>query len=197
MREQLTIFNDQLEPTGTKERECVHKDGDWHETFHCWLYGCEGESAYLYFQKRADFKKEFPSLFDITAAGHIEAEEKVMEAGLREVEEEIGLRLSPSQLEYIGAYKEELETNEGMDREICRIYVGEVEDSVKLETSEEVTDLVKVKVEDLEKIFDGSITYQSIVTGNTGQIGHQDIVPHEKGYYEFVFRQIAEKVEKL
>ncbi|UOQ91700.1 hypothetical protein MUO14_14215 [Halobacillus shinanisalinarum] len=81
MKEVLKIYSEWLTPIGEKEREEVHRDGDWHESFHCWFYKHEENRSWIYFQKRADSKKDFPSLYDITAAGHIAASESRIHGG--------------------------------------------------------------------------------------------------------------------
>ena len=37
MTEWLTIFDSERNTLGKKLRDEVHRDGDWHETFHCWF----------------------------------------------------------------------------------------------------------------------------------------------------------------
>lgn len=43
--------------TRKKLRDDVHREGDWHETFHCWLIERDNEDLSLYFQLRARDKK--------------------------------------------------------------------------------------------------------------------------------------------
>ncbi|WP_223260763.1 NUDIX hydrolase [Bacillus sp. LNXM65] len=89
-QEKLNILNEQHEAIGVAPRSDVHAQGLWHETFHFWLLKKELDTVYLYFQLRSPAKKDFPSLFDITAAGHLLANEQPSD-GVREVEEELGL----------------------------------------------------------------------------------------------------------
>ena len=37
MGEWLTVFDQQGKKVGKKLRDDIHRDGDLHETFHCWL----------------------------------------------------------------------------------------------------------------------------------------------------------------
>ena len=86
----LDIYNGQGQLVGSKERDLVHKDGDWHKTFHCWIIFRDSlNTDYVVLQKRSD-KKSWPGYVDISAAGHITSGEKV-EDGLRELEEELGV----------------------------------------------------------------------------------------------------------
>ncbi|TGB01914.1 NUDIX hydrolase [Halobacillus salinus] len=197
MSEQLQIFNDQMENAGIKERKQVHKDGNWHETFHCWCYQPSEHGTFLYFQKRAADKAEFPSLFDITVAGHIEAGEDVISAGLREIEEEVGITATPDKLFRIGTYKEELVIQGGVDRELCRLFLMQVTPDMKLETSDEVVDIIRITSDDLSNIDERAVPYRSVITGDAGLMERQDIVPHELGYFKYLLQQLEKKVEKL
>ncbi|WP_233522994.1 NUDIX domain-containing protein [Peribacillus saganii] len=67
----------------------------------------------MYFQLRSEEKKDFPSLFDISAAGHILANETV-EDGIREVKEELGIDISMNDLEYVGVIKDSNTTDRFM-----------------------------------------------------------------------------------
>ena len=57
-------------------------------------------------QKRNPEKDTFPNLWDVSVAGHIEFGESPKEAALREVYEEVGLKLQTESLTYIGSHRE-------------------------------------------------------------------------------------------
>ena len=69
--EWLNTFNDRHVKIGVESRTNVHAQGLWHETFHCWFVKLVDIEPHLYFQQRSEVKKDFPCLFDITAAGHL------------------------------------------------------------------------------------------------------------------------------
>ena len=61
MSEYFDIFDETFERVGTKRREDVHRDGDWHQVFHCWVIGREldGET-FVVLQKRTEDKDMYP-----------------------------------------------------------------------------------------------------------------------------------------
>lgn len=52
-------------------RGAVHRDGDYHRAIHVWIYAESTQELLL--QQRADCKDSWPSLWDISSAGHISA----------------------------------------------------------------------------------------------------------------------------
>jgi len=58
-------------PTGqVKDRNDVHRDGDWHKAVHIWIINFKGE---LLIQKRSPNKDTGAGQWDISAAGHMPA----------------------------------------------------------------------------------------------------------------------------
>ncbi|MCK5780993.1 MAG: NUDIX domain-containing protein [Flavobacteriales bacterium] len=85
------------------EKNEAHKLGKWHVTAHIWIYNSNGE---IMLQKRAYTKDTFPGLWDISVAGHISTGESIELGASREILEEIGLKINPSDLEKIFVHKE-------------------------------------------------------------------------------------------
>src|SRR5210317_2621226 len=100
MDEYIDIVTSSGEPT-TKValKEEAHKNGWWHNTIHVWLYTKKGE---ILLQQRSHKKSIFPLLWDVSAAGHVDAGESLTNAAIRETEEELGLKLSKDDLCNIG-----------------------------------------------------------------------------------------------
>ncbi len=99
MAEYLDILDKNGNQTGEKKlRSEVHKHGDWHKTVHIWIINSKGE---LLIQKRSSSNDAHPDLWDISAAGHISAGDTVINAGLREAKEELGLDLEEKDLEFL------------------------------------------------------------------------------------------------
>ena len=71
--------------------------------------------SYLLLQRRAATKDTWPGYLDVTAAGHLASGEETVD-GLREVEEELGLRIEPERLVPLGTRRVEQEIPDGCDR---------------------------------------------------------------------------------
>ena len=117
-KEIIAVFNENMEQIGTAPRQQAHDQGLWHHTFHCWIVRKEGDRKFLLFQRRGENKKAFPNVLDITAAGHIMADESV-EDGIRELEEELGLSVDHSQLLDLGIRCEVVKLPNMINREFC------------------------------------------------------------------------------
>ena len=104
MDELIDILDANGKPTGkTALKSEAHKNGWFHPTTHIWFYTNKGE---LLLQQRAKSKDTHPLLWDVSVAGHIGAGENVLDSALREVEEEIGLKIAKTDLQKIGCFKE-------------------------------------------------------------------------------------------
>ncbi|MCP8970855.1 NUDIX hydrolase [Ectobacillus ponti] len=191
MKEWLTVVNEQREPLGPKLRDEVHRDGDWHETFHCWFVE-KSDDTYLYFQQRAFNKKDFPGLYDITAAGHIAHGEEREAAGLRELEEELGIRLELKELTYAGYYKGVYESPGFIDREFFHVYFHMVNEQPSFAPGEEVERMMKMPLSSLESLLRGAQAVP-VLLGEAGAVsavvGAEEFCPHEQAYYRFVLQQ--------
>ncbi|MCA0985041.1 NUDIX domain-containing protein [Halobacillus yeomjeoni] len=200
MAEILTVFDENMNVKGEKDRSLVHLEGDWHETFHCWIFEEKGNETFIYFQKRAEHKKEFPGLFDITAAGHVEAGESVLSAGVREVKEELGTTVDEKDLINMGIFQEELISSTLIDREICNVYMLPMFEKREFTIGEEVTDIIKIKLLEWERLLNDDCTCingTSVLNDKKLPLRKGDFVPHEENYYRFIITQIAKNVEKL
>ena len=80
----------------------AHRNGWFHQTVHIWFYTSDGK---ILIQQRGKDKDVYPLLWDVSVAGHIGAGEDIITSALREVQEEIGLTILPSDLEKIGIFK--------------------------------------------------------------------------------------------
>lgn len=108
--EYLDIIDDKNNLTGrTEERELMHARGIWHREVALWIMNEQGN---ILLQKRAADKKLHPNKWGI-CAGHVDAGETVDEAMIRELEEELGLRVSLDELDFMFISKEQSEFPSG------------------------------------------------------------------------------------
>jgi isopentenyldiphosphate isomerase len=101
----------------------AHRRGLWHRCFHCWIFGVDGGEPYLLVQRRAATKDTWPGRLDVTAAGHLRSGEEPLRGGLRELEEELGLRVEPGKLIPLGTRRIEQDIPGGCDREFHDVFL--------------------------------------------------------------------------
>ncbi len=103
MDERIDIWDEDGRPTGrTALKSEAHRLGLCHPTIHVWFYTLTGQ---VLLQRRAVHKETFPGLWDVSVAGHIGAGESPVSGALREVSEEIGLKVKAEELELIATLK--------------------------------------------------------------------------------------------
>lgn len=102
--EYLDIVDENNQLTGkTEERNIIHEKGIWHREVAVWIMNEKGE---ILLQKRAATKKQEPNKWAL-CAGHIDAGESVESAIIREIEEELGIKVSIDELEFLKIYKKQ------------------------------------------------------------------------------------------
>lgn len=123
MEEYLDICDSGGNLIGQKEPKAeVHKKGLWHRSVHVWVVNSKNE---ILLQKRADDIESHPGEYDISAAGHLTAGDTFIKGALREVEEELGIKLEEKDLIKIGELHNESTQHEGkyINKEYNDIYV--------------------------------------------------------------------------
>lgn len=194
--EMIKIYDEQKNPLGITSRDIVHQKGYWHDTFHCWFLKNENNIDYIYFQLRSKVKNDFPNLLDITAAGHILANETVGE-GIREIKEELGMDVSMEDLELIGVIKDCIITENFIDKELGNVYMYRVnEEPVYKLQKEEVSGIVRTKFKNFyDFVFEKrtEITVNGFIINTydekleiTKSVTKEDFVPHSGSYLKDV-----------
>lgn len=125
-RSALVELIDVLTPDGAfagqiKPKPEVHRDGDWHRAAHLWIVAPDDR---VLLQKRADVKENWPGLWDISVAGHVNAGESALDAIVRESFEELGLRFEKDELTHIGTLPYQAVLNGGtyLENEIHEVF---------------------------------------------------------------------------
>jgi isopentenyldiphosphate isomerase len=194
--ELVDILDERGELTGEVAwKSEAHRDGLWHRCFHCWILAPEG--PYLLIQRRASVKDTWPGYLDVTAAGHLAAGEKPLD-GLREVEEELGLRVDSDSLIPLGTRRIEQEIPQGHDREFHDVFMlldSTPPSHLRLQT-EEVDAILRLRLEDIPRLYaDESVFAEEWRADEKRRkpIRLSDFVPNEDGYLSW----IAEKAHEL
>ncbi len=125
-----------------KPKDAIHRDGDWHRAAHVWIVAPGGR---VLLQRRSLRKENHPGLWDVSAAGHVSAGETAIEAAIRETREELGLAISPDELQSLGTLRESCVLNGGtyIDNEFHEIFLvrREIDVSLLLLDAEEVAEV--------------------------------------------------------
>lgn len=189
--EHLKVFDEEGTFKTIASREEIHKNGWWHETFHCWILSKEKGKTFIHFQLRSDVKKDYPALLDISAAGHLLASENVQD-GIREVQEELGVAISFKDLISLGTVRDEM-IHVGMnDKEFAHVfmYMNEMDLQYQFQV-EEVSGMFKIEVNEFEKLWTEkieSVEAEGIILRNFESVSvswtiyKRDFVPHEDFY---------------
>lgn len=157
--EMVDILHPSGEPAGWSAKKSeAHRRGLYHRCFHCWISAPADEEGgpYLFVQRRAVLKENWPGKLDTTAAGHLSAGESVLD-GLREIEEELGISPHPDRLVPLGTRRVEQEIPAGTDRELHEVFLlfeSLVPEDVRLQ-QEEVGALLRLRLADVERLYAG------------------------------------------
>ena len=90
---------------GTVSRTDAHRDGICHRTAHIWIVRDNNGKKEVLLQKRSMDKDSFPGRFDTSSAGHIQAGDGPLDSACREMNEELGIKAEPGNLEFIGKFR--------------------------------------------------------------------------------------------
>lgn len=165
--ELVDVFDEDGKSLGTMMKSKAHKIGAWHRAVHIFLVNDKNE---VLIQLRSPEKELFPNRWDISAAGHVGAGEKTIDAALRELSEELGVQAKPSEFKYLFTFKEIFEIgNDYLSKEFVDVFFlrRNVEKSdIKLQEEE----VANFKFMPITELFEMSKRQES------------DLVPHQEEY---------------
>lgn len=118
----MDVYTVNMEVRGVKTRQDVYRDGNWHRTFHGWIVAPWG-GGHVIFQHRSEAKRDFPSMFDVSSAGHYLAGESGTD-GVREIKEELGIQIPREVLQYLGVRTDVRQSGERIDCEFAEVYLA-------------------------------------------------------------------------
>jgi isopentenyldiphosphate isomerase len=168
-------------PTGIPTGEIVsrndaHSKGLWHKTVHVWIRNRTGE---ILLQKRADTKESHPGLWDISCAGHVSAGDSSSDAAVRELSEELGLTVHPSDLKQLFSVSQQYSNFDYsyFDNELVDVYLC----CVPVEKEQITPD---------EKEVSDVVFYPLIALKNKLLKEPEIFVPHQQEY-ELLFEELS------
>lgn len=146
--ELLEYYNSEnKEKLGIKERDLVHNENLWHREVAVFIINEKNE---FLIQKRAATKKQKPNMYGI-CAGHIDPNEEVINAAVREVHEELGVKLDKKDLEFLGIYVNDEEGNKHFKYMYITKITTKIEDMVIQE--EELSEVKYITIQELEDVI--------------------------------------------
>jgi isopentenyldiphosphate isomerase len=203
--ELLEVYDADGNPTGVaKPRGAVHRDGDWHLAFFCWVARPGPDGPELLLQHRALRKDVWPGRFDASCAGHVRFGETLEEAA-REIEEELGVRVALAELAPLGRHRQEHRHPNGIiDREHHALHLLAVgpPDALYRPSPREVLGLAWIDADHLVALAEGRAASAPVryrpVDGRPGaflprEIRADELVPYDAGYH----RRLVEQVRRL
>ncbi|MDR1027080.1 MAG: NUDIX domain-containing protein [Rickettsiales bacterium] len=154
----LAEYFDVLDNTGAKigrikSRDEVHRDGDWHKGVYVWIVN---DASEILLQKRAPDKDSDPDMWDVSSGGHLTAGDDSSDAAVREVWEELGVRIDKDQLRFLGTLKcPSANASDFIDNEFDDVYLARMSPDIgkmKLQ-AEEVSDAKYVSLAELKNMI--------------------------------------------
>ena len=185
MDERIDILNSSGEFIGkTALKSDAHKNGWFHSTIHVWFYNSDGK---ILLQQRGKDKEVHPLLWDVSVAGHVGAGEDIKMSAIREVEEEIGLKVLSESLTKIGVFKSVQKHREDLvDCEFHHTFLCELRATFEQLTKQ------KSEVEDLKLIY-----LHQFVEEIWDISKFKNYVPHDSLYYDSVIEEIKKRLKYL
>jgi len=168
-------------PTGKlKTKTQIFDDGDWRSVIHIWLLNPGGR---LLVQKRAH-KGIWNDLWDVSVGGGVSAGEDPKNAAVRELNEELSIKVEETDLKHLGRWETSKTIHE-------RQQVGrEFSDTYLLQKD---IDLSKIKLQVEEVVAVEWLTLDKLRLAITDDKEYKKWVPHPKSYYLGVLEVLKEQ----
>ena len=196
--ELIDIYDIDMNPIGTATKSQAHNEGLWHKAFHCWIVRPAAQNHdKVWLQLRGKDKDIYPDLLDISSAGHIATGETAREAGVREIEKELGLKIDAESemLTKLFTHTLAADYKDFVIREFNPTYILETEarlNELKLQP-EEVDGIFEASLQDLLALFNNEIKTikingllrndDSAYTQTSREVAIADFAPHGCKYY--------------
>ncbi len=99
----IQTYSPDMKPLFLTDKKIVHQKGLWHKVFTGILFNPDTNKIFLQtiFPKNS-YNFERPDFVDFSVGGHMEDNESILQAAIRETAEELGLNISSQQLTFLG-----------------------------------------------------------------------------------------------
>lgn len=157
-----------------KARGEVHQDGDWHRAAHIWI---SRKPDYILCGLRSLTKDTFPNRWDMIFGGHVEFGEAYQTTAERELNEELGIAVSPKTLIPLMIYRSVVRDrkNKIINREFRKVYLLNLDYSLKK---------FKIQREELQSIKYFKMNYlKKTLLSNSSKYR---FIPEPKYYLEII-----------
>ncbi|MDR2526687.1 MAG: NUDIX domain-containing protein, partial [Rickettsiales bacterium] len=170
--EMIDIFDANYKHIGVATKDEAHKRGLWHRVIYVWIIKDNGK---ILLQLRKKHNPNDPDVYDTSAAGHVQVGEGI-EIGVRELEEELGVKVAFKDLIDTGYFiwVSDFVSKKGtryQNREFCHTFFLKDNRSLteyKMQ-EEEVEGLFEFDIDDMIKLFENEkdeIKGEGILQGN-------------------------------
>ncbi len=155
MEELIDVLDENGIKTGrVLPRSEIHKKGLWHKIVVTAIINSNNE---ILMQQRSYKKIRESGMWDISVAGHVSAGENTLDAAVREIEEEIGIKVNNKELEYIFSYSEnQIASIDYIDKQIHECFILK-KDNLKVENiniqESEVEQIKFVSIDELRNMI--------------------------------------------
>ena len=165
-------------------KDYVHQNGLFHATVHVWFFD---KSSSILMQKRSLIKETFPGYWDVSVAGHVQMNEGLIDAAIRETREEIGIDITSKSLNLLTIRKNINEFPNGIrDCEFQHVFLCKLTQpfqSLKMHDSE-IDDLRLFSFDEINEC----------ILGN-----HQkfNLVPVDMNYYSYIIDEVKKELSSF
>jgi isopentenyl-diphosphate delta-isomerase len=174
-------YNEQGEPVGEVTKQAARMSGALHGAAQVWIWKDTDQGLALLLQRRAADKATWPDYLDISAAGHVDYGETVLQAALRETEEEVGLTLTATDLKLLFVYRQNYtDAHSGyIENEFQWVFAYQAIDELDLTFNDhEVSAVEWLGVEEFKRL-------------TTNDLSGKTIVPHDDVYFAMLLTEIG------
>lgn len=152
--EQIDIIDENGHPIGKiATRDEVHSKGLWHKII---VVAVIDEEGHILMQQRAKTVETNKLKWDITSAVHIQAGQTSKEAAIREISEEVGLKVKEEDLKYVLTYKNKKHLGKYLDNQFYDCYIVKQKniDITKIKIQESEVEQIKIcNLEEVEEML--------------------------------------------